>query len=98
MSLPVPARIPSASVSSVASSATVVTLAAANEFRTQLTIFNDSTAALYVKLGSAGSTSSFSIKMGAGSYFELAGGSTVYTGVVTGLWDAVNGACLVTEY
>jgi len=98
MSLPVPARIPSASVSNVASSATVVTLAAANDSRTQLTIFNDSTSALYVKLGSAGSTSSFSIKMSAGSYYELAGGSTVYTGVVTGLWDSVNGAARVTEY
>lgn len=98
MSLPVPARIPSASVSNVASSATVVTLAAANETRTQLTIFNDSTAAMFVKLGSGASATSYSIKMGAGSYFELAGGSTVYTGVVTCLWDAVNGAARVTEY
>lgn len=98
MSLPVPARIPSASVSNVASSATVVDIAVANEFRTQLTIFNDSTANLYLKLGSAATTSSYSIKISAGGYFELAGGTTVYSGLVTGIWDAVNGAARVTEY
>lgn len=98
MSLPVPARIPTAVLTNVQSKITSEMLVPANETRTQLTIYNDSTASVFIKLGLGASSTSFSIKMGAGSYFELAGGSTVYTGVVTCQWDAANGFARVTEY
>lgn len=98
MSLPVNARISSATVSSVASAVTTQTIAAANDNRTQLCVFNDSTANCFLKFGSAASTSSYTIKIAAGGYYEVAGGSTVYSGIVTAVWDAVNGSARVTEF
>lgn len=84
----------SATVTAVASSATVVTLQAANVERRGLTIYNDSTKILFVKLGSAASASSFSVKISSNGYFEV---PSDYTGIVTGLWQAVNGSAYVTE-
>jgi hypothetical protein len=98
MSLPVPARIPTATLTSVQSKITSETLVPANEFRTQLTIFNDSTANLFIGLGLGVTTTNFSIKIAAGGYFELAGGSTVFSGPVSCIWSAANGFARVTEY
>lgn len=98
MSMPVPARIPTATLTNVQSKITSETLVAGNENRTQLTIYNDSTANVFIKLGLGASSTSFSIKIAAGGYFELAGGSTVYSGPVSCMWDAANGFARVTEY
>lgn len=85
----------SATVTQVASSATVVTLQAANADRRGLLIFNDSTAALYVKYGSAASATSFSVKIAAGGYWEMP--QPPYSGIVTGIWASANGNAYVTE-
>lgn len=82
------------SVTSVASSATSVTLIASNANRKGATIYNNSTKKLYVKLGATASTTSFSVLLFANAYWEV---PAFYTGVVDGIWDAVNGAALVTE-
>src|SRR3954466_4762841 len=64
----------------VASSASSVTLLAANAARKSFLIFNDSTASLYVKFGATASVSSFSVKLGPGGYYESP--MPVYTGIV----------------
>lgn len=84
----------SATVSQVASSATVVTLQAANGNRRALTVYNDGTKNLYLKLGSAASLTSFTVKIGARGYYEVPGN---YTGIVTGIWDVASGEAYVTE-
>jgi len=85
---------PTSSISSTASSLSSQTLRAANSSRKGLSIFNDSTAILYVKLGATASNSSFTIKMAAGSYYEL---PFNYTGIIDGVWAAANGSAYVTE-
>jgi hypothetical protein len=84
----------SATVTSVSSSATAVTLQAANGSRRALTIYNLSTKNLFVKLGTAATTTVFSAKLSSNGYYEVPGN---YTGIVTGIWDSANGAALVTE-
>lgn len=84
----------SATVTPVSSSATVVTLAAANGSRRGLTIYNDSTKILFVKLGSGASQTDFSVKLSSQGYYET---PAQYTGIVTGLWSSVNGFGYVTE-
>jgi hypothetical protein len=85
--------------SSVAASATAVTLLAANGSRKGATIYNDSSAVLYVKLGSGASTTSFTALLvgnggGAGGYFEV---PAAYTGIITGIWASATGAARITE-
>ena len=84
-----------ASVTPVGSSDSAVTLKAANTSRRGLLVYNDSTANLFLKLGSGASSSSFTFKLEAGDYYELP--RPMYTGIVTGIWSAVNGNALVTE-
>lgn len=84
-----------ATLSNVTSSATVVTLVAANTSRKDLLIFNESTAVLYVKFGSVASTSSYTVQLPANGYFEIT--KPVYQGIVTGIWAAANGFARITE-
>lgn len=85
-----------ATLSNVASSATSVTVLAANSARRGAIIYNDSSAVLYLKFGSgAASTSSYTVQIAAGGYYEFP--SPVYTGACTGIWAAANGNARVTE-
>lgn len=81
-------------VSQVASSASNVTLKAANTARLGLSIHNDSTQVLYVKLGATASATSYTVKMAANSHYETPFG---YTGIVDGIWASANGNAYVTE-
>lgn len=85
---------PTATLSNVASSATNVTVLAANTARLGATVFNDSTAILYLKMGATASTTSFTVKVTAGSYYEVPFG---YSGVLDGIWDVATGNARVTE-
>lgn len=80
---------------SVSGSASAVTLKAANNARRGLTLFNDSASACFVLLG-AGTVSAtvFSVKMSAGTYYEVPYG---FTGIVTGIWVTATGNMRVTE-
>jgi hypothetical protein len=80
--------------SSVAASTSSVSLLAANTARRGATIYNDSTADLYLKLGASASTTSFTIKLAAGDYYEVPFG---YTGAVTGIWSSATGNARITE-
>jgi len=82
-------------VTAVASSATVVTLLAANTARVGALVVNSSTATLYLKLGSAASLTSWSVQLDPGAYWEMP--RRYYTGIITGIWSAVNGDAKVTE-
>lgn len=80
---------------SVNDTAVSTTLIASNANRLGATIFNDSTVALYVKLGGTASTTSFTIKLDAQDYYEIPFG---YTGVVDGIWASdASGAARITE-
>lgn len=87
-------------VTSVAGSASSVTLLAANTARKGATITNDSSALLYVKLAaSAASTSAYTVVLaGAASapfaYFEVPFG---YSGEIRGIWASATGNGRVTE-
>lgn len=80
--------------SNVASSASNVTLLSSNSNRLGATIYNDSTKKLYLKLGATASLTSFSVLLSPQGYFEV---PFDYTGIIDGIWDAVNGAARVTE-
>lgn len=82
------------SVNSVAASASSVTLQAANASRKGLFVYNDSSSVLYLKLGPTASSSSFTVKMVADSYYEV---PATYTGIVDGLWVSAVGSAKVTE-
>lgn len=81
-------------ITQVASSATSVTLKAANAGRFGLTIQNDSTSTLYVAFGATASTTSYTVKMTAGQYYEV---PFQYSGVISGIWSSANGYAYVTE-
>jgi hypothetical protein len=72
-----------------------VTLQASNASRRLLLVYNDSTSVLYLKYGSSASSSSYTVKLAAGDYWEMP--LPVYTGIVTGVWASANGSALVTE-
>jgi peroxiredoxin len=87
----------SAALSNVSGSATSVTVLASNASRKNATFYNDSTATLYLKFGStAASTTSYTVQIPPNGYYELPNGS-IYTGQLTGIWSAANGAVRVTE-
>lgn len=75
---------PSATVTQVGAAGASTTLAASNTSRRGLTIFHDGRSDLYVKLGTAASLTSFSVKITARGYYEV---PFNYTGEVTGIWD-----------
>lgn len=78
----------------VAASATSTTVLAANSNRRGATIWNESTATLYLKFGATASTTAFTVKLSAGGYYEV---PFNYTGVISGIWSAANGNALVEE-
>lgn len=89
------APAPTSTLSNVASSATSVTLLASNTSRRQAMFYNDSTSNLYLKFGATASTSSFTVLLVSGAYFELP--KPTYTGIIDGIWSSANGSLRVTE-
>jgi hypothetical protein len=96
-----------AEVTSVPSSTGAVELAGANPDRRGLSVYNASTAVLYLKYGSGASSSSYTVAVPASALYELppvgpvyASGEVVggcYAGQVTGAWASENGSAKVTE-
>lgn len=80
---------------SVAGSATTVAILVSNTARKGATIYNDSTAILYLKLGSTASTTSYSIQMAGGGYYEVPFG---YVGAIAGIWASATGNARITEF
>lgn len=88
-----------ATVTSVAGSASSVTLLAANAARISASISNDSTATLYAKFGATASTSSFTVKIPANVYYEVPVGrdGKMYNGRIDGIWSVALGNARITE-
>lgn len=80
--------------STVAASTSSQTIAAANANRKGLTIWNNSTANLYIDFDSAATASDAAVSIAAGGYFEM---PFNYTGIISGIWSAANGNALVRE-
>lgn len=87
-------RAATTSVTSVSGTTTSTTIVASNANRLSYSVFNNSSASLYLRKGSgAASSSDFSVKLLPGGYYE----NDEYTGDIKGIWDTANGAALVTE-
>lgn len=82
-------------LSQVPSNLATVVLKAANANRKGLMVFNDSTANLFLTFAGAASATVYTVKLAAGALFELP--VPVYTGAISGIWDAANGNAIVTE-
>jgi len=91
----IPTIAPVSDVTSVAASISSVTLLSANDNRKGASFYNDSSSFLYLKMGTSASNTSFTIKMGANSYYEMP--LPVYTGIITGAWVSNVGSVSVTE-
>lgn len=94
----VPISLPASAtgtLTSVASSATSVTLLAANSSRKGYAIFNDSTQILYVAFTGTSTTSAYSVKLFSNSAITS---DFIYTGVISGIWASANGAAKITEF
>jgi hypothetical protein len=91
----VAARTPT--TTSVASSATSVTVLAANANRKGFSISNISTAKLYLSFTSPATTANCFIEVPSGAFLlldqQMIVGSAIY-----GIWASANGAVQVTEY
>lgn len=93
--LPVRSTAATATLANVGSSTSSVQLLASNTGRLGAVICNDSTSILYVKFGTAASATSYTYKVAAAGTLELP--LSLYTGVIHGIWVAVNGNARVTE-
>lgn len=89
-------RPTTATTNNVNSSASNVTVFAAASDTNARTIYNDSTAVLYLKFGATASTTSYTVQLAAGAYYEFP--QPVYAGQVDGIWASANGAARVTSW
>jgi hypothetical protein len=89
-----PSTSSTATPTSVAASTSSVSLLSANSARKGATIWNNSTANLYVELAATASILAFTARVGAGGYYEV---PFTYTGAISGIWDVANGSALVRE-
>lgn len=80
--------------SSVAGNASSVSLLASNAARKGATFFNDSSAVLYLKLGTTASTTSYTAQLASNGYYEV---PFNYTGAIDGIWASATGNARITE-
>lgn len=86
----------SATKANVASSASSVTILTANVSRIGASVWNDSSAILYLDLtGGTASATSCSVKLIADAFYEVPFG---LTGTITGIWASATGSARVTEF
>jgi len=89
----------SASIGTVASSVSAVTLIAAGAGPHGRIVYNSSTAVLYLAFGSGASSTNYTVQVPTqGTYDFGARGSAMYDGIVTGAWASANGNALVTTW
>jgi hypothetical protein len=90
-----PQKASTSNITSVADINTTTTLLSANSSRLGATIYNDSSASLYLKLGATASLTSFSVKIDPNGYYEV---PFSYTGIIDGIWDSnSSGSARITE-
>ena len=89
-----PTRPSTNTTASVVAASTNTTLLASNANRLGATVYNDSAVSLLLKLGATSSSTSYTLRMAASSYYEV---PFFYTGIIDGLWTASSGAAMVGE-
>lgn len=89
-------RPTTATLVNVASSASNVTLFAAAAGVNARTVYNDSTAILYMKFGATASTSSYTVQVASQGYYEFP--QPCYNGQVDGIWASANGNARLTSW
>jgi hypothetical protein len=83
-------------LSVVPNSLSPVIIASGNLARLGITIFNDSSGTLFLRLGMGVATNLFSVKLSSQDFYELT--SPCYTGPITGIWQVADaGNAMVTE-
>ena len=88
-------RPSTAALTTVAASATSVSLLAANANRRQFFIVNNGSKTLYVAFAATATTGAFTFIISSnGTYISPVDG---YTGVISGIWNTANGNAQVTE-
>lgn len=85
-----------ATLANVSSSASSVTVFAANANAKGRAVYNDSTQVLYLKFGATASTTSYTVQLASGDYYEFP--QPLYGGLVDGIWAAANGSARTTEW
>jgi hypothetical protein len=81
---------------SVSGAASSTALLGVNGARVGASVHNDSTAILYLLLGTGtASSSNYTVQMAANSHYEVPFG---YCGPLTGIWASATGAARLTEY
>lgn len=86
----------SSAVTSVAGSATSVNLLASNTARKNAAFYNDSTAIAFLKLGSTASSTSYTVQLVPGAYYELPT-VKIYSGAIDCIWASAAGNMRITE-
>jgi hypothetical protein len=86
----------SATLASVASSATSVNIFTTAGGGLARVVFNDSTAVLYLKFGFTASTTSHTVQIAAGGYYEFP--QPLFLGNVDGIWASANGFARSTSW
>jgi hypothetical protein len=81
-------------ITSVAGTTTSATILAANVNRKGGSVYNDSTAVLYLAFAASASTTAFTVPLAANTYYEISGG---YVGIITGVWATAAGSARITE-
>lgn len=84
-----------ATLTQPASSLTTAVFSALNLNRKGWAVYNDSTANLLIAFAATTTATAYTVKVPAGQYYEIP--FRGYTGIISGLWDAVNGSARVTE-
>jgi hypothetical protein len=84
-----------ASLNTVPSSASSTTVFAAANGSKGRTIYNASTAILYLAFAAAASESAYTVQIAAGGYYEVPWN---YDGVVSGIWASANGNAYTTAW
>jgi len=89
-----PNHTPVSNVFKVQANTSPITIVPENHDRRGVTIFNDSSAILYIKLGSNITSDDFSLRLPSYAYYESPYG---YSGIITGYWASTNGYARMTE-
>lgn len=91
-----PGKCATATLTSVADSASSQSLLASTATRMGAIFFNDSPSYLYLKYGATASVTSFTYKLDPGGTLEMA--APIYTGAIDGIWSAnASGSVYITE-
>ena len=92
-----PINAQTATLANIASSASNVTLfAAATGTIRARTIYNDSTAVLFVKFGATASATSYTVQIPGGGFYEFP--QPVFGGNVYAVWGSANGNARTTSW